>query len=70
MDDLLDQVGQSTYFSKLDLIKDFYQIPVKPEHHDKTAFCSPWGKVRFTRMPFGLGEKQLSCFQVHFCTLL
>ena len=54
VDDLLDQVGESTYLSKLDLKKGFYQIPVKPEHRDKTAFCSPWGKFRFNRMPFGL----------------
>ena len=45
---------KSTYLSKLDLTKGFYQIPIKPEHQDKTAFCSPWGKFRFTRMPFGL----------------
>ena len=53
VDDLLDQVGESTYLSKLDLTKGFYQIPVKLEHRDKTAFCSPWGKFRFTRMSFG-----------------
>ena len=32
----------------------FYQIPIREEDRDKTAFCSPHGKYRFTRMPFGL----------------
>ena len=51
VDDLLDQVGDCDYLSKLDLTKGFYQIPLRPEDKEKTAFC---GKFRFTRMPFGL----------------
>ena len=62
VNDLLDQVGQSTYLSKLDLTKGFYQIPVKPGHRDKTAFCSPWSKFILTRMPFGL-KNALATFQ-------
>ena len=34
--------------------KGFYQIPVEEEDQGKTAFCTPWGKYSFTRMPFGL----------------
>ena len=30
--------------------RGFYQVPLEP----KSAFCSPWGKFHFTRMPFGL----------------
>ena len=52
--DLLDRISQARWLSKLDLNKGFYQIPLVPESVPKTAFCSPWGKFAFTRMPFGL----------------
>ena len=54
IEDLLDQVGDSQYMSKLDLSKGFYQIPIREQDCVKTAFCSPYGKYQFTRMPFGL----------------
>ena len=40
--------------SKLDLNKGFYQVSLSRGSQDKTAFCTPWGKYAFTRMPFGL----------------
>ena len=41
-------------YRKLDLNKGFYQVPLSRGSQDKTAFCTPWGKYAFTRMPFGL----------------
>lgn len=52
--DLLDKLSQAKWLSKIDLNKGFYQIPLDPDSIHKTAFCSPWGKFSFTRMPFGL----------------
>ena len=52
--DLLGRISQARWLSKLDPNKGFYQIPLVPESVPKTAFCSPWGKFAFTRMPFGL----------------
>ena len=46
VDDLLDQVGDCDYVSKIDLTKGFYQIPLEQKDKDKAAFCSPWGKFR------------------------
>ena len=52
IEEMLEQVGEATYLSKLDLTKGFYQIPLQDK--DKTAFCTPWGKFRFTKMHYGL----------------
>ena len=53
IEDLLSRVSEATWFSKLDN-RGFYQIPLEMSSYPKTAFCSPWGKFHFTRMPFGL----------------
>ena len=52
--DLFDQLGESNFLSKMDLDKGFYQISLKEADMPKTAFCTPWGKFQFTRVPFGL----------------
>ena len=52
VDELLEQLADATYISKIDLNKD--QIPIAPNDQPKTAFCSKYGKFMFTRMPFGL----------------
>ena len=54
IEDLLDQVRTSKIHSKIDLSKGFYQILVRLEDQDKTAFVTPFGKYRFKGMPFGL----------------
>ena len=54
IDDIVDQVGEAAFLSKIDLSKGFCQVPIKASDVDKTAFCTPFGKYRFRRMPFGL----------------
>jgi len=41
-------------FSKIDLVKSFYQIPVAPEDLEKTVMTIPFGLFEFTKMPFRL----------------
>ena len=52
--EILDTLASAKFISKVDLNKGFHQIPVKFEDMEKTAFCTPWGKFEFARMPFGL----------------
>ncbi|CAK1582180.1 unnamed protein product [Parnassius mnemosyne] len=50
--EILDQLGQSKYFSTL--ASGFHQISINEEEAPKTAFSVPQGHYQFTRMPFGL----------------
>ena len=54
IDDLLDQLGKSRYFSTLDLSSGFWQIRIHPDSMEKTAFATPQGLYEFRVMPFGL----------------
>ena len=54
VEDLLGKVSEATWLSKLDMNQGFYQIPLDPASQPNTAFCTPWGKFQFVRMPFGL----------------
>lgn len=54
IDEILDNLGKSIYFTTLDLKSGFHQIEMDPEHQSKTAFSTALGHFQFTRMPFGL----------------
>lgn len=54
IDDLLHATKKTIYMSTLDLKAGYYQVSVKKEDRDKTAFITPFGIYRFRRMPFGL----------------
>ena len=54
IEDLLDQLGESCYFSTLDLSSGFWQIRIHPDSVEKTAFTTPQGLFEFRVMPFGL----------------
>lgn len=54
IDSILDQLGRAKYFTTLDLMAGFHQIPLAEEARKYTAFSSPDGHFHFKRLPFGL----------------
>ena len=52
--DFTADLNGARYFTKLDLIRAYHQIPVAEEDIPKTAIITPFGLFEFTRMPFGL----------------
>ena len=54
IDDLLDCMHGSSFYTSLDCQSGFWQVRMDPRDQDKTAFCTPDGLFEFTVMPFGL----------------
>jgi len=54
IDNCLNALQGSSWFSTLDLRAGYYNIPVAEKDRDKTAFITRSGCHRFTVMPFGL----------------
>ena len=54
MQDLTARLHGCTVFSKLDLKKGYYQVPVNRRDIQKTAVITPFGLYEFLQMPFGL----------------
>ena len=53
-DDLLDQLGDASYFTSLDLKSGYWQVLMSEEDREKTAFVCHRGLFEFNVMPFGL----------------
>ncbi|UYV82586.1 K02A2.6-like [Cordylochernes scorpioides] len=54
IDDALDSLAGSSYFSTMDLRSGYWQIEVDEKDREKTAFITPDGLYEFQVMPFGL----------------
>ena len=54
IDDSLDALGRSSFFTTLDLTSGYWQVEMDPDDRDKTAFAARNGLFEFIVMPFGL----------------
>ena len=54
IDDCIDTLAGSQYFSTIDLAAGYWQIMVEEEDIPKTAWISKYGHYESLRMPFGL----------------
>ncbi len=54
VEDVIDQLGNSSWFTTLDLQSGFLQIRMAPEDIKKTALITKIGLYDWTVMPFGL----------------
>ena len=43
IEDLIEQLGEAKFISKLDLTKGYWQIPLSTETKEKSAFITPYG---------------------------
>ena len=54
LEELLTKMQGARFFSKLDLTKGYWQIPIREDCRHYTAFQTPRGLYHFVFMPFGL----------------
>ena len=52
--DFVNNLKGSKIFSKIDLCKAYYHVPMTPESRDKTTITTLFGNFCFNMMPFGL----------------
>ena len=53
IDDILDTLSGTKYFSTLDLCSGYWQIQLDPETREKSAFTTHSGLYKFIRIPLG-----------------
>ena len=53
-EDLMTSMKTARYFTKLDLCKGYWQVPMNEKDIPKTALVTQDGHYEFTRMPFRL----------------
>ena len=54
IDDALDALNGTKYFSSMDLMSGYWQVEMEPESRERTAFITYGGLYEFLVLPFGL----------------
>jgi hypothetical protein len=58
INDLMDQLRQAKFFSKIDLRSSYHQMKIRPEDIRKTIFVTRYGEYEYTVVSFGLMNAQ------------
>ena len=53
-EEIFQKMAKKKYFSKIDLSKGYWQIPISKKDIPKTVFFTPDGTYEFIKMPFGM----------------
>ena len=54
IEEIIDTLEGSAYFTSIDMSAGFYQVPIEESSQDYTAFSTPFGSFKWLRMPMGL----------------
>ena len=54
LSEILAKVCRTHVLSKMDLNKDFHQVPLDPNTREKTTISTPFSRYCYTKMPFGI----------------
>ncbi|KAF4530289.1 hypothetical protein B566_EDAN018368 [Ephemera danica] len=54
VEETLAKMSGNIYFSKLDCVDSFWQVPLDKESQPLTTFVTPWGRYCFQRLTMGL----------------
>ena len=69
IDDCLDTLGGSTWFSTMDLRSGYHQVALDSRDADKTTFITRRGTFAFNVMPFGLCNAPATFQRLMDCTM-
>jgi hypothetical protein len=69
IDETLDQLGKAKYFSKLDMVEGYYQIPLQEDSKPYTGFATRSGFYQWKYLPMGF-KNAGAAFQRQMDTVL
>ena len=60
-DEILSRVSTGNFFTKIDASTAYWQIPVDEASSRLLTFSTPFGRFRYTRMPYGISSASDVC---------